>query len=87
LFRVRPRGDDPLAAPCSGSGPGNSGAQIEIWQCDANGHCDHPGDGGRANRDILWRNLRDEADRNALTVAFMPGSEGLIARFPIVVQA
>lgn len=123
-----------------------SGAQIEIWQCDANGHYDHPGDGGRADhafqgfgkvvvgqdgqyrfrtirpvaysgrsphihvkvrlgqkellttqiyvrddphnsRDSLWRNLRDEADRDALTVAFVPGSDGLTARFPIVVQA
>lgn len=25
------------------------GASIEIWQCDASGHYDHPGDGGRVN--------------------------------------
>jgi protocatechuate 3,4-dioxygenase beta subunit len=25
------------------------GAQVEIWQCDANGHYHHPGDGDRAD--------------------------------------
>jgi protocatechuate 3,4-dioxygenase beta subunit len=25
------------------------GGEIEIWQCDAAGHYDHPGDGGRAD--------------------------------------
>ena len=119
------------------------GAQVEIWQCDHQGHYHHPGDGGRADpdfqgfgrvtvdregryrfrairpvaysgrtphihvkvrlgarellttqlyvagdpgnaRDFLWRNLRTEADRAALTVPFQSGSEGLQARFPIV---
>lgn len=27
-----------------------AGAQVEIWQCDANGHYDHPGDGARSDR-------------------------------------
>ena len=44
------------------------------------------GDAGNA-RDFLWRNLRGEEDRAALTVAFAPGSDGLRARFPIVVAA
>ena len=35
-------------------------------------------------RDFLWRNLRDEADRAALTVPFQPGGDGLQANFPIV---
>lgn len=26
-----------------------TGAQVEIWQCDAAGHYHHPGDGGRAD--------------------------------------
>jgi len=43
------------------------------------------GDPGNA-RDFLWRNLGD-TDRAALTVAFVPGSDGLQARFPIVVSA
>ena len=34
-------------------------------------------------RDFLWRSL-GEADRAALTVPFAPGSDGLQARFPIV---
>ena len=34
-------------------------------------------------RDFLWRSLA-EADRAALTVPFAPGSDGLQARFPIV---
>lgn len=119
------------------------GAQVEIWQCDHQGHYHHPGDGGRADqafqgfgrvavdtqgayrfrtlrpvayssrtphihvkvklgersllttqlyvqgdpgneRDFLWRRLRTEAERAALTVPFVPGADGLRARFPIV---
>lgn len=37
-------------------------------------------------RDFLWRSL-GEADRAALTVPFAPGSDGLKARFPIVLAA
>jgi len=37
-------------------------------------------------RDFLWRNL-DAASRDALTVAFQPGSDGLQAVFPITVAA
>lgn len=44
------------------------------------------GDPGNA-RDYLWRSLRDDQDRAALTVAFVPSSDGLRARFPIVVAA
>ena len=44
------------------------------------------GDAGNA-RDGLWRNLRSEDDRAALTVVFAPGSDGMQARFPIVVAA
>ena len=44
------------------------------------------GDAGNA-RDGLWRNLRSDDDRAALTVAFAPGSNGMQARFPIVVAA
>lgn len=121
------------------------GAQVEIWQCDENGHYHHPGDGDKADaafqgfgkvtvgqdgsyrfrtirpvpysgrtphvhfkvrlgprellttqlyvaghagnaRDFLWRNLSD-AGRGALTVPFTRGSDGLQARFPIVVAA
>ena len=43
------------------------------------------GDPGNT-RDFLWRSL-GEADRAALTVPFTPGSDGLQARFPIVVSA
>ncbi|HMN92120.1 MAG TPA: protocatechuate 3,4-dioxygenase [Hydrogenophaga sp.] len=43
------------------------------------------GDPGNT-RDFLWRRL-NESDRAALTVPFVPGSDGLQARFPIVVQA
>jgi protocatechuate 3,4-dioxygenase beta subunit len=123
-----------------------AGAQVEIWQADAAGHYDHPGDGskidpafqgfgkvvlgadgsyrfrtirpvpysGRAPhihfkvklgsrellttqlyvdgdsnnaRDFLWRNLREDADRAALTMPFTAGSDGLTARFAIVVRA
>ena len=119
------------------------GAQVEIWQCDHQGHYHHPGDGGRADqafqgfgrvavdaqgayrfrtmrpvayssrtphihvkvklgeravlttqlyvqgdpgneRDFLWRRLRSDAERAALTVPFVPGADGLRARFPIV---
>lgn len=119
------------------------GAQVEIWQCDHQGHYHHPGDGGRADpafqgfgrvavdaqgayrfrtlrpvayssrtphihvkvklgeravlttqlyvqgdpgneRDFLWRRLRTDAERAALTVPFVPGADGLRARFPIV---
>ena len=44
------------------------------------------GDPGNA-RDFLWRGLRSDEDRAALTVAFARGTEGLHARFPIVVAA
>jgi protocatechuate 3,4-dioxygenase, beta subunit len=43
-------------------------------------------DAGNA-RDFLWRNLREGADRAALTVAFAPSADGLRASFPIVVAA
>jgi protocatechuate 3,4-dioxygenase beta subunit len=121
------------------------GGTVEIWQCDADGHYHHPGDGGRADpafqgfgrvqvgrdgryrfrtlrpaaysgrtphihmkvrldrrellttqlyvqgdpgneRDGLWRRL-DAAAREAVTVPFRPGSDGLQAQFPIVVAA
>lgn len=29
-----------------------AGATVEIWQCDAQGHYHHPGDGARADRDF-----------------------------------
>jgi protocatechuate 3,4-dioxygenase, beta subunit len=120
-----------------------AGAQVEIWQCDQDGHYHHPGDGGKADqrfqgfgrvtvgadgsyrfrtmrpvayagrtahihvkvklgqrellttqiyvagdagnaRDFLLRHLND-ADRASLTIPFAPGSDGLKARFPIVV--
>ena len=123
-----------------------AGAQVEIWQCDAAGHYDHPANGGRIDpafqgfgkvvvgadggyrfrtikpvpysgrtphihvkvklgnqtlltsqiyvqddpgnaRDSLWRNLRDDDDRKALTVPFTAGSDGLQARIEIVVRA
>ncbi len=38
-------------------------------------------------RDFLWRALRDETERAALTVPFVPSPDGLRARFDIVVQA
>ncbi len=43
------------------------------------------GDPGNA-RDGLWRRL-DEAGRAALTVPFVPGADGLHARFDIVIAA
>lgn len=43
------------------------------------------GDPGN-ERDFLWRRL-DAHDRGALTVPFLAGSDGLQARFPIVVDA
>ena len=123
-----------------------SGALVEIWQADADGHYDHPRDGNKndpafqafgkvvvgadgayrfrtikpvpytgrtphihfkvklGNRevlttqlyvdgdpgnagDFLWRGLRDNADRAALTVPFAPSSDGWAAQFPIVVRA
>ena len=125
------------------SGKPVKGAQVEIWQCDHDGHYHHPGDGGKADPrfqgfgrvmvgndgsyrfrtlrpvayagrtphihvkvklgtknllttqlyvagdagnalDFLWRSL-NESDRSALTASFLPGSDGLKARFPIVV--
>lgn len=44
------------------------------------------GDPGNA-RDSLWQRLRSDEDRAALTVAFAPGSDGLSARFPLIVAA
>jgi len=44
------------------------------------------GDAGNA-RDFLWQRLRNDEERAALTVAFVPGTDGLSARFPIVVAA
>ena len=43
------------------------------------------GDPGNA-RDGLWRRF-DEQERAAVTVPFVPGADGLHARFPIVVRA
>ena len=122
-----------------------SGAEVEIWQCDQDGHYHHPRDGGRANpdfqgfgrvavgkdgryrfrtlrpapysgrtphihfkvrlgstellttqlyvagdpgneRDGLWRRLGPQGQA-AVTAPFLPSSDGLRARFPIVVQA
>ncbi len=45
-------------------------------------------DGAPGNeRDFLWRNLRDDEDRKALTAPFLSGSDGLQAKFEIVVRA
>lgn len=44
------------------------------------------GESGNA-RDFVWRNLRDDADRAAVTAAFTPGADGLRASFPIVVAS
>ena len=43
------------------------------------------GDPGNA-RDGIWRRMA-EADRAAVTAAFKPGSDGLLAQFPIVLKA
>lgn len=51
----RYRGGEPLALTGRVSdldGRPLSGAQVEIWQCDAEGHYHHPGDGGRADPDF-----------------------------------
>ena len=125
------------------SGKPLTGAQVEIWQCDHDGHYHHPGDGGKADQrfqgfgrvtvstdgsyrfrtmrpaaysgrtphihvkvrlgkrellttqlyvsgdagnasDFLWRGL-NEPDRAALTIPFAQSSDGLKARFPIIV--
>jgi protocatechuate 3,4-dioxygenase beta subunit len=122
-----------------------AGAEVEIWQCDQEGHYHHPRDGDRADpafqgfgrvvvgkdgayrfrtlrpaqysgrtphihfkvrlgntdllttqlyvagdpdnaRDGLWRRLGAQGQA-AVTVPFVQGSDGLRARFPIVVQA
>lgn len=127
------------------TGKAVAGAQVEIWQCDHDGHYHHPGDGGKADQrfqgygrvtagsdgsyrfrtlkpaayagrtphihvkvklgqrellttqlyvagdtgnaqDFLWRRM-SEVDRTALTVPFVPGNDGLKARFAIVVNA
>jgi len=44
------------------------------------------GDPGNT-RDFVWRNLRDDADRAAVTAPFVAGADGLRASFPIVVAA
>lgn len=41
----------------------------------------------RNARDFLWRRLDGDAERSALTVAFVAGEDGLRAEFPIVVAA
>ena len=41
----------------------------------------------RNERDFVWRNLRDDIDRAAVSVAFAPTHDGLRANFPIVVTA
>lgn len=122
-----------------------AGAEVEIWQCDQDGHYHHPRDGNKADpafqgfgrvvvgkdgsyrfrtlrpakysgraphihvkvrldrndllttqlyvagdpgnaRDGIWRRLGAQGQA-AVTVPFIPGSDGLRARFPIVVQA
>ena len=123
-----------------------AGAQVEIWQCDAAGHYDHPRDGSKSDpafqafgkvvvgadgtyrfrtikpvpytgrtphihfkvklgskellttqlyvqdepgnaKDFLWRSLREDADKAALTAPFVAGVDGLQAKFGIVVRA
>lgn len=44
------------------------------------------GDPGNA-RDFVWRNLRDDAERAAVTAAFEAGADGLRATYAIVVAA
>ena len=122
-----------------------SGASIEIWQCDQDGHYHHPRDGGQADpafqgfgrvtvntegrwrfrtlrpvaysgraphihakikvgarellttqlyaqddpsnaRDFLWRRLSAE-DRAAITSPYVAGSDGLMARYALVIAA
>jgi protocatechuate 3,4-dioxygenase, beta subunit len=122
-----------------------AGAEVEIWQCDQDGHYHHPRDGNKADPpfqgfgrvvvgkdgsyrfrtlrpakysgrtphihikvrldrsdllttqlyvagdpgnalDGIWRRLGAQGQA-AVTVPFVPGSDGLRARFPIVVQA
>jgi protocatechuate 3,4-dioxygenase, beta subunit len=122
-----------------------SGASIEIWQCDQDGHYHHPRDGGQADpafqgfgrvavdaegrwrfrtlrpvaysgraphihakiklgsrdllttqlyaqddpgnaRDGLWRRLSAE-DRAAITSPYVTGSDGLTARYALVIAA
>ena len=122
-----------------------AGAEVEIWQCDQDGHYHHPRDGDKADpafqgfgrvvvgkdgsyrfrtlrpakysgrtphihvkvrldktdllttqlyvagdpgnaRDGIWRRLGEQGQA-AVTVPFVPDSDGLRARFPIVVQA
>jgi protocatechuate 3,4-dioxygenase, beta subunit len=122
-----------------------SGATIEIWQCDQDGHYHHPRDGGKADpafqgfgrvavdaegrwrfrtlrpvaysgraphihakiklgtqellttqlyakddpgnaRDGLWRRLSAE-DRAAITSPYVAGSDGLTARYALVMAA
>lgn len=38
-------------------------------------------------RDFLWRNLREDADRAAITAPFVAGPDGLRARYALVVAA
>jgi protocatechuate 3,4-dioxygenase, beta subunit len=38
-------------------------------------------------RDFVWRNMRDDADRAAVTAPFVAGSDGLSARYALVVAA
>jgi protocatechuate 3,4-dioxygenase beta subunit len=41
------------------------GATVEIWQCDANGVYDHPGDGGQRRRDTAFQGYgRVQVDGN-----------------------
>ncbi len=122
-----------------------SGASVEIWQCDQDGHYHHPRDGGQADpafqgfgrvavdaegrwrfrtlrpvaysgraphihakiriggrellttqlyvqddpgnaRDGLWRRLSAE-DRAAITSPYVAGSEGLTARYALIIAA
>ena len=44
------------------------------------------GDPGNA-RDFIWRNLRDDADRAAVTAPYVAGNDGLRARYALVVAA
>jgi protocatechuate 3,4-dioxygenase beta subunit len=44
------------------------------------------GDPGNA-RDFLWRNMRDDTDRESITAPYVAGSDGLGARYALVVAA